>query len=194
MTITANMLKPEFWVSNYSDELFAYAYAKTGNNQLSEDLVQETFYAGLKSMNNFKQQSSERTWLYAILKNKIADHYKKASTRYEVRNVDLPAKNDTFMSSYFNEDGEWQKKSAPKNWKVNFEEAIENKELASVLNGCIGKLPDTQKRLVLLKMVEQETTETVCKELNITSTNYWVIIHRAKLQLRACIEKYWIKA
>ena len=71
---------------------------------------------------------------------------------------------------------------------------IENKELANTLNFCIDKLPDNQKQLILLKLVEEEETEKVCKELNITATNYWVIIHRAKLQLRACLEKNWFKA
>ena len=71
---------------------------------------------------------------------------------------------------------------------------IENKELADALNLCIDKLPESQKQLILLKLVEEEETEVVCKELNITPTNYWVIIHRAKLQLRSCLEKNWIKA
>ena len=86
MAIDENKINPHEWVNRYADELFGYAKAKTSDTELAEDIVQETFLAGLKSLPNFKGESSERTWLYSILKNKIADHYKKASTKYEVNN------------------------------------------------------------------------------------------------------------
>ncbi|MBN8694393.1 MAG: sigma-70 family RNA polymerase sigma factor [Bacteroidetes bacterium] len=168
--------------------------SKTGKTELAEDLVQETFLAGLKAMESFKGKSSERTWLFAILKFKIADHYRKASTKYEVNNQSFSFEDNSYIDNYFSEDGDWKENAAPHSWGVENLNGIENKELASALNFCIDKLPDNQKQLILLKLVEEEETEKVCKELNITSTNYWVIIHRAKLQLRACLEKNWFKA
>lgn len=189
-----NILNPNNWIKTYSDELFGYAMNKTGHSGLAEDLVQETFLAGLKSQSNFKGHSSERTWLFSILKFKIADHYRKASTKYEISNSKLGNEDDSYIDNYFTEDGDWKENAAPKNWGSDHSFTIENKELGSALNGCIDKLPDNQKQLILLKLVEEEETEIVCKELNITPTNYWVIIHRAKLQLRACLEKNWFKA
>lgn len=193
MSETTKQINPKEWVSVYADEFYSYAMCKTSDEALAEDLVQETFLAGLKSLENFKNQSSERTWLYAILKNKIADHYRKASTRYELNNSEFTVEDDSFLDNYFDEEGEWKKSTAPKQWSVDYSTAIENKELASVLQNCIGKLPENQKKLVFLKLVEEGETEAVCKELNITATNYWVVMHRAKLLLRACIEKNWIK-
>ncbi|GAB4450125.1 MAG: sigma-70 family RNA polymerase sigma factor [Bacteroidales bacterium] len=168
--------------------------SKTGKKELAEDLVQETFLAGLKAMESFKGQSSERTWLFSILKFKIADHYRKASTKYEVNNQSFSFEDNSYIDNYFSEDGDWKENAAPHSWGIENLNGIENKELANALNFCIDKLPDNQKQLILLKLVEEEETEKVCKELNITSTNYWVIIHRAKLQLRACLEKNWFKA
>lgn len=191
---TQNILNPNNWIKIYSDELFGYAMNKTGNTDLAEDLVQETFLAGLKSLSNFKGQSSERTWLFSILKFKIANYYRKASTKYEISNSKFNNEDNSFIDNYFTEDGDWKESAAPKHWGNDHSYAIENKELGSALNGCIEKLSDSQKQLVLLKLVEEEETEIVCKELNITPTNYWVIIHRAKLQLRACLEKNWFKA
>lgn len=194
MSQTQNILNPHNWTSVYADELFGYAVSKTGKADLAEDLVQETFLAGLKAMESFKGQSSERTWLFAILKFKIADYYRKASTKYEVNNQTLSFDDASYIDNYFTGDGDWKENAVPHSWGVEYLNAIESKELANVLNFCIDKLPENQKQLVLLKLVEEEETEKVCKELNITATNYWVIIHRAKLQLRACLEKNWFKA
>lgn len=195
MSNTANILNPNNWVNNYSDELYGYAMNKTSKPELSEDLVQETFFAALKSMDNFKGLSSERTWLFTILKFKIADYYRKASTKFEFSNTKL-GKDDgnSHVDNYFDEGGNWEDKYSPKNWSVDYSQTLENKELASALNACIEKLPNNQKQLILLKLVEEEETEKVCKELNITATNYWVIIHRAKLQLRACLEINWFNS
>jgi len=191
MLTNANILKPELWTQNYADELFGYAMTKVGKTELAEDLVQETFLAGLKSRNSFKGNSTERTWLYSILKFKIADHYRKASTRYEVSDSKIGKDDGSFLDSYFKEDGTWKENAVPNDWGLEYSTALENKELAMVLNACIDKLPSNQKQLVILKLVEEQKTEDVCKEMSIAATNYWVIIHRAKLQLRACLEKNW---
>lgn len=193
MSQPQNILNPNNWISTYGDELYGYAMSKTSNSELAEDLVQESFLAGLKSLENFKGNSSERTWLFAILKFKIADHYRKASTKNEISNSKLGNEEGSFIDNYFTEDGDWKENAVPKEWGIDFSTAIENKELGIALNNCIDKLSESQKQLVILKLVDEIETEIVCKELNITSTNYWVIIHRAKLQLRLCLEKNWIK-
>lgn len=190
-----NILNPSNWVNAYSNELYGYAMDKTSKPELAEDLVQETFFSALKSMDNFKGLSSERTWLFTILKFKIADYYRKASTKYEFSNTRLGHDDgNSYVDNYFDEEGSWEDNSSPKDWSIDYSKTIENKELAAALNTCIEKLPNNQKQLILLKLVEEEETEKVCKELNITTTNYWVIIHRAKLQLRACLETNWFNS
>jgi RNA polymerase sigma-70 factor (TIGR02943 family) len=187
-----NILSPENWVNKYSSELYSYAMNKTSKSELAEDLVQETFFAALKSMASFKGLSSERTWLFTILKFKIADYYRKASTKFEFSDTRLGYNdNDSYLDNYFDKDGEWKEHKSTGNWGLDHSANIENKELALALNNCIDKLPSKQKQLILLKLVEEEKTEKVCNELNITPTNYWVIIHRAKLQLRDCMETNW---
>lgn len=192
MQKTANTLNPQNWISNYADELYGYAISKTGIPELAEDLVQETFLAGLKAADNFKGESSERTWLYSILKFKIAAHYRKASTRREVRlSEDQGCENSTDI--FFTNDGSWKPHTRPKEWGIDFSCHVENRELSATLEKCIEKLNSNQKQLVVLKLIEEIEVEKICKELEITTTNYWVIIHRAKLQLRACLEQNWLK-
>lgn len=191
MSETVTKLNPNNWLIKYADELFGYAMSKTSNSELAEDLVQETFLAGLKSQTSFKGNSSERTWLFAILKFKIADYYRKASTKNEISNSKFENSDSLNLENYFTEDGDWKENAIPKNWAIDFSKSIENEELGILLNNCIEKLSVSQKKLVILKLVDEVDTELVCKELNITATNYWVMIHRAKLQLRACIERNW---
>lgn len=185
-------LDPQNWVDKYSDELYVYAYRKTGNTELAEDLVQETFLAGLDAAANFKGECSERTWLYAILKFKIAGYYRKASTRYETRLKSANA-DDSDQDPYFTDDGSWKSSTRPGDWGAEPDRSAENKELSNTLQHCIEKLPVNQKQVVVLKMLEEIAVEKICKELEITVTNYWVIIHRAKLQLRACLELNWFR-
>jgi RNA polymerase sigma-70 factor (TIGR02943 family) len=193
MINSVTTLNPDNWINQYAQILYSFALQKTGKAEIAEDLVQETFLAGLNSQASFKGLSSEKTWLFTILKFKIADYYRKASTKFEVSNTLLSSKeNDSFIDYYFSEDGNWKTESAPKNWNKETLTAVETKELGLALNHCIEKLPSNQKQLILLKLVEEEKTETICKDLNITPTNYWVIFHRAKLQLRVCIEKTWL--
>jgi len=77
------LVNPKDWVKNYGNELYGFAFSKLSKQEVAEDLVQDTFLSALNAMDSFKGKSSERTWLYTILKNKIADYYRKASTRYE---------------------------------------------------------------------------------------------------------------
>lgn len=194
MSGSKNILRPQNWVTLYADALYLHAFHKTGKQELAEDLVQETFLAGLRSASNFKGNSSEKTWLFNILKFKIADYYRKASTKYELSASFISTSKSNVLDQFFNKDGEWLEDSGPQAWSEDAIQLLENKELGDVLNNCIDKLTNDQKQVILLKMLEETDTKIVCKELNITPTNYWVLIHRAKLILRACIEKNWFKA
>lgn len=189
------ILNPNEWVSKYSDELFSYAMYKTGKQELAEDLVQDTFLAGLKGIDTYKTLSSEKTWLFSILKHKIADHYRKASTRFEFSDTKLSSKDSdtSFLSSFFNEDGEWLENSVPHKWGSDNSLPIEEKEFQNVLSGCLGKLPENWHEVVKQKFIDENDAKEICKELNLTATNYWVIIHRAKLVLRKCLEINWVK-
>jgi len=193
MSAAIHSLNPQSWVHLYADELYGYAMGKTGDTGLAEDLVQETFLAALRALDEFRGQSSERTWLFAILKFKIAGHYRKASTRYEVPQPHA-AEEEVYTDWYFTADGSWKESMSPKDWGIDQAAALENKELAAALHDCIGRLMGMHKQVIVAKLLDEKETEHVCKELNMTTTNYWVIIHRAKLQLRACLEKNWFNA
>ena len=188
---------PEKWVDLYGDFLFNYAITRVNKEDVAYDLVQDTFLAALKAQKSFEGRSSEKTWFIAILKRKIIDHYRKASRSKEHNLLDKnfnEGKEEMPFQSDGDMQGSWKEERTPKDWGITPDAALENEELKKVLTLCIEKLPEKWNAVFALRVMEEIDTDEVCKELGITASNLWVILHRAKLQLRECVEKNWILA
>jgi len=191
----SNRLDPKNWLPSYGDFLFSFAMLKTGDRMIAEDLVQETFLSAIKAKDSFQGNSSEKTWLAAILKNKIIDHYRKKEILKQADTY-LSSTNDSFHAAFFsnNEDnwGHWNKETAPSEWSAQSADAIVNsKEFYKILLYCIEKMPAKLAPVFLARFIDEDDAENICKEFNLSSSNYWVIIHRAKVLVRNCLEKNW---
>ncbi|MCW3078286.1 MAG: polymerase, sigma-24 subunit, subfamily [Bacteroidetes bacterium] len=188
-----NVLDPVKWVKNYSDYLYNFAYYRVSDQDLAEDLVQDTFLSALTARATYKGLANEKTWLVSILKNKIIDHYKKASTRNESP-LQLSAYDAPSYDYYFDKQkkGEWQKDHAPKDWG-ELQAQPETKEFYEILNKCMSTLPSKWRGVFQMSLLDDNDSAEVCKEFSLTSSNFWVIMHRAKLQIRECLEKNWVK-
>ena len=184
-----NTLNPELWVDKHGDYLFNYAFSRVQSNDLAKDLVQDTFVAGLKAMHSFKGKSSEITWLISILKRKVIDHYRKSSTKKEITTSEYIK---PFQSEGAGE-GQWIMDRAPKEWPSELDDPIHRKEFSAILQKCLSTLPDKWKAVFVLKFIEEINSDEVCKELGCTPSNLWVMVHRARLKLRECIEIKWLK-
>lgn len=180
-------LHPETWVDRYADFLFNYAVVRVGDEDLARDLVQETFMAGLNSAPNFKGNAQERTWLVAILKRKVIDHYRKANTEKGKAEVRM-----SFNPSAEQEE-DWLEVRAADPESVRENDRIENEELGLAIQQCITRLPESQARVFTLKTLKQWSTEDICNELDITPSNLWVMVHRARTALMACLNENWFK-
>jgi RNA polymerase sigma-70 factor (ECF subfamily) len=181
-------LNPELWVNKYADQLYSYTVMRIGDTGLAEDIVQETFLSAWKNRDSFKGEASEKNWLYAICKNKIIDHFRKTSHQ-----IARPADFDT-SDAFFNEEEHWTVEAGPADWGINYHQPIEKKEFYSILEMCRAKLQQLQQSVFVLKFMEGHDSDVICKVLNITTSNYWVLMHRAKLQLRSCLTKNWINS
>jgi len=187
MSQKKHTLNPNKWVSLHADYLYNYTIGRVNNHDLAKDLVQETFFAGLKAMANFQGLASERTWLISILKRKIIDYYRKINS--------AKGKAEVKMNFYSDgeREGEWIEERVPSNWMNDTDKDIENEELNVALEKCINNLPEKYAMVFRMKTIMEFDTEDICKELEITSSNLWVIIHRARTQLRKCMEDNWFK-
>jgi len=192
-----NGLSPGEWVDKYADYLFSYALSRVSNEDEARDLVQDTFLSALKAKDSFKGEASEKTWLVSILKRKVIDLYRKHAVRKE-QSFEESESYQTAYEHYFRSDngsrpGHWGGKHNPQPWREE-KTQIEHSEFRKILVACLDKLPKNWAAVFSMKHMDDEPAENICKELNISSSNYWVIIHRAKLQMRECLEKNWFNA
>lgn len=174
------------WVNEFTNDLYKWAYYKTSSVETAEDLVQETFLAAAQKMDSFKGDSSPKTWLFAILNHKIIDHYRNSVNKP----ISLEANT---ISAFFDVDGSWQQEKRPKEWEDDETHLLDDNDFQEVLQKCLDALPEQWNMCVKLKYLTEKSGEEICQELGIAPTNYWQIVHRAKLQLRDCIENNWFK-
>jgi len=175
------------WLNEHGDYLYRFALARLRDSHQAEDAVQETMLAAIKN-NSFEGRSSARTWLTGILKHKIIDMQRKQIREQPVSDlVDLEA-DDTTMDDFFNERGHWLER--PKEWDKP-DSALEQKQFLSSLSACLDKLPAKLKVLFMMRDVHEIENEKTCKDLEITPTNAWVMLYRARMRLRKCLELNW---
>lgn len=180
-----HQLKPNKWIELYSDYLFNYTITRVNDREIAKDLIQDTFFAGLKSMKNYKGEASERTWLISILKRKIIDHYRKINSKKGQAEVRMSYNSDE-------NEGDWLEERIEDDSYLNAQESIENSELGVAIYDCLDKLTEKQATVFRMKTILNYETETICNELNITPSNLWVIIHRARIAMAECMEKNWL--
>jgi len=179
---------PRQWVERHADYLYSYAFVRLDDEDQSRDLVQETFLAALEKVSEFRGSSSERTWLTAILKYKIIEVYRKRNSGHlRMATIEGEQEPEFFEA----ENGHWKEEYSPRSMRTEGVDLLVNKELAAILKKCLFKLPALWLSIFTMKHIDETATETICKELKVTPANFWVIIHRAKVNLRACIQKSW---
>jgi RNA polymerase sigma-70 factor (ECF subfamily) len=190
---TRSATDPERWVERHGDCLFRHAHLRVRDPASAEDLVQETFLAAWRSRNQFAGRSSERTWLLGILKHKIANFYRQRGRQMEPADPDTLAELEAsqFKCSLFG-DAHWSRSGAPGRWP-NPSKSLDQAEFWQILHQCLGKLPENLARAFLLREMEDCEAGTICEDLHITPSNLFVMLHRARLALRRCLELNWFK-
>ncbi len=179
-------MDPQLWVAEHGDYLFRFALLRVSDRQIAQDLVQDTFLAALNAISSFKGDSSERTWFTGILKRKIIDRYRKTSNQPEINSID--STEDDFL-----ENGHWNPERAPRDWEALPDELVRQSEFMRILKRCIKAIPKKLAGVFTMKEIDGEKSADICKEFNISSSNLWVMLHRARTQLRRCLELNWFE-
>ena len=181
---------PAEWPARFGDELYRFALSRVSDTETAEELVQETFLSALAKLATFRAEASERTWLFVILRRKIIDHYRRQARAPHLGLDALSDGGPAPESDYFNPaNGHWAGPQAPASW-LRADAELEQQELHEVLRRCQERLSAQQGAVFAMRFVEELSAEEICQELGLTPSNYWVIVHRAKLQLRRCLEKH----
>ncbi|MBW1775401.1 MAG: sigma-70 family RNA polymerase sigma factor [Deltaproteobacteria bacterium] len=178
--------EPDTWVDRYGDYLYGYALSSVRDPATAEELVQETFLGGLRALKNFKRRASERTWLTGILKHKIADYYRKKNRELPVGDIESTVES---TEGFFDDNERW--KVGPAKWTANPMASLEQKEFWEVFHRCLTELSGRLADTFTLREINGLGTKEICKVLNISTTNCWVILYRARMLLRRCLEVNW---
>ena len=181
---------PDEWVDLYADSLFAFAIKSIPQPDQAQNLVQETFLAALQNRSGFKGNSTEKTWLIGILKNKITDHLR---LKYREVPASQIVEENMHIEDFFDYADYGHLKKMPGDWEFNPALLVENKEFWTAFNDCLGKLPEKTSQAFSFREIDAMDSKEICKILGISSTNLWVLLHRARLQLRECLEINWFE-
>lgn len=184
----------EEWVHAHTDALLARALQQVSDRSIAEDLVQDTFMAACVSFEQYRQESKPRTWLFGILEHKVADHFRKKLRNPVVLESSLqPERAGRLMEQYFAADGAWLPGKAPVHGDYYDLHLLDDPQFSQALQQCMDKLPTGWYAAIHLKYLEEKKGKEICQDLNLTTTNYWQILHRAKVQLRQCLDHHWFK-
>lgn len=178
----------ENWVQCHYRELYTWARFKTNDTSLAEDLVQDTFLSAWKGYSNFKGDSNPKTWLFQILHNKIGDHFRK-SYKSPVETTVSEAKLEA--DSLFDSFGNWEPNGFEKRWDTP--NLMDNEDFKAHFGSCLGHLPEQWAVIITDKYLVGKKSSLICQENKISTTNYWQVIHRAKLRLKKCLEKFFLE-
>ncbi len=187
------MTNPDALIAEHGDYLYRYALVRLRDEHLAEDAVQETLLAALSAPDGkgYAAQSALRTWLTGILKHKIIDHFRRARREESLPDGDLNADDlDPGMDEFFADDGHWLE---PPTSLGNPAALLEQRQFWLTLQSCLDRLPKTLARIFLLREIEEKENEEICKELEISTTNAWVMLYRARVGLRKCLEINWLE-
>ena len=167
--------------------LVRYAMLQLRDPHLAEDVAQETLIAALENQSKFAAQSSLRTWLVGILKHKIMDVLRKQAREPQLE-VAEGQDEDDLVDALFKADGHWA--DMPQTW-ANPEKSLENSHFWQTFEQCNQRMSLTTARAFMLREFMEMSTEDICQELDISTTNCWVLLHRARLALRECLDMNW---
>jgi RNA polymerase sigma-70 factor (TIGR02943 family) len=171
-------------IDAHGDALYRFALVRVRDKDAAEDLVQETFLAALQGTYRESGPTAERRWMIGIMKHKVIDYFRRTS-REPIQQADPSglAAEDTFL-----DDGHWKPEAAPMQaWTEQPDRLIERRQFWEALAGCMDRLPPRAAQVFTLRELDELDTDQICELLQLTPTNFGVILYRARKQLRDCL-------
>lgn len=194
MTASEQLLIDEAFLDGMRRDMIKFAHLQLRDAAQAEDAVQEALLAAIGNAKAFSGRSAMKTWVFAILKNKIVDLIRRQArtTNLSALSADEESMEEAY-ESLFKANAHWSPETRPRDWG-NPEEALREKRFWDVFDACLKHLPENTARVFMMREFLEFETNEVCQELSITTSNCNVILHRARNGLRRCLEKNWFSA
>ncbi len=187
---TTSLLGDTEFLENLRSQMHKFATLQLSDAHLAEDAVQEALIGALKNVNSFGGRAALKTWVFAILKNKIADTLRQKQRVINVGSLLRDDEEDEDFSALFNKRGFWQPDERPIAWG-NPEESVRSDQFWIVFETCLNNLPGIQGRVFMMREFIELDSAEICETVGISVSNLNVSLHRARLRLRECLENRW---
>lgn len=172
-------------------KMLSFARSQLNDDPLAEDTVQEALAGAFKNADSFKRSAHFKTWVFAILKNKISDALRQRYRQPESESFDDDCKDcGSANDQYFNSDGHWQDEHRPQRWGAA-DNLVHNEQFWRVFDTCLEILPADQARAFMMREFVELSSAEICETLELSTSNLHVLLHRARLRLRDCLAKHW---
>ncbi|WP_444930928.1 RNA polymerase factor sigma-70 [Microbulbifer sp. SSSA002] len=187
---TEDSLRNSQFLVDLRQQMLRFASLQLQDMQLAEDAVQEALIGALKNSRSFSGRSALKTWVFAILKNKIADILRQRQRFVDADQLVRGDREEHDHDELFDQTGHWQKAEKPKHW-ADPESAIHDKHFWRIFEACLSHLPSRQAQIFMMREFIELESHEICAAMDITVSNLNVTLHRARLRLRECLEDNW---
>ncbi len=184
------ILSDTVFLTDLRRQMIKFATLQLSNSHLAEDAVQEALVGALKNARSFAGRAALKTWVFAILKNKIADTLRHKQRTVNASSLVREDEENEDFSELFDQRGHWQPEERPATWG-NPQESLHQGQFWKVFEVCLEGLPGAQARVFMMKEFIELDTRGICAAADLTVTNLNVMLHRARMRLRECLENRW---
>ncbi|PKQ01054.1 MAG: RNA polymerase subunit sigma [Alphaproteobacteria bacterium HGW-Alphaproteobacteria-13] len=178
------------FLARVREDMLRFARLQLGSDDEAEDAVQEALAGALKNVTNFRGEAALKTWIIAILKNKVADILRQRQRRPVVASQMQETDQEGALPAVFDRKGMWRDAARPARWE-DPEAELHSSQFLAVFDACLNRLPPQQGRVFMMREIVELETQEICSELGLSVSNIHVILHRARLALRACLQLHW---
>lgn len=185
-----SVLSDTAFLNDLRRQMVKFATLQLSNSHAAEDAVQEALIGALKNAKSFAGRAALKTWVFAILRNKIADVLRQKQRMVDASSLLREDEEGEDFSELFDQKGFWQKDERPATWG-NPQDALHQNQFWKVFEICLEGLPGNQARVFMMKEFIELDAGEICATVGITTTNLNVMLHRSRLRLRECLENSW---
>lgn len=185
-----SLLNDNSFLNDLRHQMMAFASLQLGDTTWAEDAVQEALVGALRNAQSFSGKSALKTWVFAILKNKIADILRQKRRLIDASSLLRETEEDENFLTLFDSKGSWNEQDRPLKWE-DPEASFENAQFWKVFETCLENLPPRQARVFMMREFVELETEEICQATGITANHLFVMLHRARLRIRECLENKW---
>ncbi len=186
---SAPPLADPIFLDRLRDQMLAFANLQLNDIHLAEDCVQEALLSALKNVGSFKGEAAFKTWVFAILRNKIIDHFRKKKRSPEIDNA-FDENDGGDLSEQFDHRGHWRAEQAPNAWSGPMEGVV-SEQFWQVFEACLENLSAKHARVFMMREFVGLNTQEICEALEVSITNLNVMLYRARLGLQTCLDIKW---